>query len=357
MKHQYLSLFLSLGFVLQLCAQASVNSDILFQLGDQANVHYSLTDFAPGPAGANVEWDFSTLTSSYQIQWQAVTPATTGFQDSFPSATIAFTIPSNTSAGVVEDTYAFYQEEGSNFRYIGSTLSTELSGETQTSFFTLNEDADDLYDFPLSFGQNSSDAVAGTNTINVDGNTFVTQRTGTTTTEVDAYGILHTPMGTFENTLRVKRTEDLSDDFSGISTTQEITRYDWVSPNHKYILLHMEEIIIRDFLGNEQSRSTQTYYSEPAIINSTNDGPSTTAQALRVYPNPTAERLYFNLPATEQAKKLRLYVFSNNGQIIQQGPITSETPSLQVTHLPKGQYWLEVRSTTGTIYRAAFTRS
>ena len=357
MKHPYLCLFLFSGFVIQLGAQPTINSDILFQIGDQATVYYSSTDFNPGPSGADVEWDFSTLSSSYQLQWHATAPATTGFQDSFPNATIAFTIPADASAGVIEDTYAFYEEEGTNFRYLGSTLSTDFSGETQISYFTLNEDADDLYSFLLSFGQSSSDAVAGTNTINADDNTFVTQRTGTTTTEVDAYGTLHTPMGTFENTLRVKRTEDLSDDFSGISTTQEIVRYDWLSPNHKYILFHMEEIIIRDFLGNEQSRSTQTYYSEPAIINSIDDERLTAPQELHVYPNPTADWLYFDLPLTDLASELTLYIISADGRTMLQAPITAEKRELPVTALPTGQYWLEIRSTAGMIYRAAFARN
>lgn len=355
MKYQYLVLFIVAGCVFRVSAQPSITSDILFQIGDAAAVHYSTTDFDPGPAGADVEWDFSTLSSSYQIQWQAVSPQSTGFQDSFPSASIAFTIPGNMSAGVLEDTYAFYEELGSTFHYRGSTLNSDLSGETQTSFFTLNEDPDELYDFPLSFGQMSEDEVAGTNTINAGDNTFVTQRTGTTTTEVDAYGTLHTPMGTFSNTLRVKRTEALTDDFNGISTTQEIVRYDWLSPNHRYILMHMEEIIVRDFLGNEQSRSTQTYYSEPAIINSV-DQADANVQTLRVFPNPSVDRLYFDLPTSDLARELNLYVFNSGGQVIQVEAIKNGTHYLDVVGWPSGQYWLEIRNSSSTVYRAQFTR-
>ncbi|MEL6973097.1 MAG: hypothetical protein AAFO02_23235, partial [Bacteroidota bacterium] len=315
MINKYLTLLLVLSSLLIIKAQPVVNTNILFSPGDQATVNYVETVFSPGAAGADVEWDFSGLSSSYSIEWMAVTPEITAFQDSFPAATIAFFIPANDAPQILEDTYAFYRQDGNDFSYLGSTLSGDINGNIDTSFFTLNMDADHLYSFPLQFGDSSSDDIAGVNTINLQGNALVTFRTGTTTTEVDGYGTLHTPAGTFENVLRVKRTEDLSDDFSGIATTQEIVRYDWISPNHRYLLFHTEEIIIRDFLGNEQSRSTNTYYSTPEIINNVEQA-NTTLQSFRVYPNPASNLLQLDVPSALLTQVASLWIYNSQGQRI-----------------------------------------
>ena len=139
MTDNYLTLLLVLSSLLMVKAQPVVNADILFSPGDQATINYVETMFSPGAAGADVEWDFSGLNSNYSIDWVAVTPENTAFQDSFPAATIAFFIPADDLPQIQGDTYAFYQQAGNNFSYLGSTLSGEINGSVDTSFFTLNE--------------------------------------------------------------------------------------------------------------------------------------------------------------------------------------------------------------------------
>ncbi|MEO0876163.1 MAG: T9SS type A sorting domain-containing protein, partial [Bacteroidota bacterium] len=234
-------------------------------------------------------------------------------------------------------------------------LSGDINGNVDTSYFTLNLDADHLYTFPLQFGDNSEDDVEGVNTVNIQGNSLVTFRMGTTTTEVDGYGTLHTPAGTFENVLRVKRTEDLADDLSGIATTQEVVRYDWVSPNYRYLLFHTEEIIIRDFLGNEQSRSTVTYYSTPAVINSAGEV-GISIQNFRLYPNPTPSYLQLELPAESFGQMASICIYNAQGQCIYQQLQTSLNKQLNVSQLTAGYYWIEIRQGVNR-YQASFTKS
>ena len=152
MTNKYLTLLLVLSSLVIIKAQPVVNTDILFSVGDQAMVNYVETVFSPGTAGADVEWDFSELNSNYSLNWMAVTPESTAFQDSFPTATIAFFIPANDAPQILEDTYAFYRQDGNDFSYLGSTLSGDINGNIDTSFFTLNLNADHLYAFPLQFG-------------------------------------------------------------------------------------------------------------------------------------------------------------------------------------------------------------
>ena len=354
MENKYLIFLLAISSFLAAEAQPTVTADILFSPGDQATINYVETTFSPGPAGADVEWDFSSLNSNNSIDWMAVTPENTAFQDSFPNATIAFFIPGNETPQLSQTTYAFYQQDGNTFSYLGNTLSGEISGTVDTSYFTLGLDADDIYTFPLQFGDSSSDDVAGTNTINLQGSSLVSQRSGGTTTEVDGYGTLLTPAGTFENVLRVKRTEDLTDNLSGINTTQEIVRYDWLSPNHRYLLFHTEEIIIRDFLGNEQSRSTVTYYSTPEVINSTKQ--AVTPQYFQVYPNPTTDQLQLQLPAETWGQRARIRIYNAQGQILYQDIQPTVSNQLSVGELPAGQYWLEILQEE-QLYRSIFTKS
>lgn len=336
MKNIFALLTLLGGTLNTLLAQPIITSDILFSIGDEAVVHYSETPFNPGPEGAMVSWDFSDLSTSYTINWSSLAPGDTPVQDSFSQATIAFYLPPD-EPGNSTDNYAFYQQEGNVFNYLGSVL---IGAASDTSYFTLSGNADELYQFPLAFGDNYTDDLAGTNTIKVGNMFFTTDRSGTSTTEVDAYGDLQTPAGTFTNVLRVKRTESIMDDFNGIITSQEIVRYDWMSPDYEYILLHTEEIIIYDFQGNEQSRSNQTYYAEPSLINSISNHPAAPIP-LSLYPNPVGDQLVISLPENQQNALMGYRIYDQLGQLIVQKNFLDFNAPLNVASLTPGTYFIE----------------
>ncbi|MDV7396316.1 hypothetical protein RZS08_33285, partial [Arthrospira platensis SPKY1] len=122
------------------------------------------------------------------------------------------------------DGYSFYYSDGNSLEFLGSALVLNPGSAPDTNYLTLTVDGDLLFEFPLHYGDQMSDDIEGTNTVFAGGSPFVTQRTGTTTTEVDGYGTLITPLGTFNNVLRVKRTESISDSFMGFATTQDVER-------------------------------------------------------------------------------------------------------------------------------------
>ena len=155
--------------------------------------------------------------------------------------------------------------------------------------------------------------------------------------------------------LRIKHTEDLSDDFNGIASTQEIVRYDWVSPNYRYLLFHTEEIIIRDFLGNEQSRSTVTYYSTPEVINSTEQVNALT-QKVQVYPNPSLGYLQLELPAASLGQRANICIYNAQGQCVYQQSQTKLSEQLIVNQLAAGYYRIKIQQGKNH-YQTAFIKS
>ncbi len=65
------------------------------------------------------------------------------------------------------------------------------------------------------------------------------------------------------------------------------------------------------------------------------------SREVKVQPNPTAARLQINLPEGGQEAQIRL--LGMNGQVVLQKVSQLQQPELDITHLPAGTYWLEVR--------------
>ncbi len=70
--------------------------------------------------------------------------------------------------------------------------------------------------------------------------------------------------------------------------------------------------------------------------------------SVTLYPNPSSEGIYCNIKTKDQLEKIRLEVWSSNGQLLQ--PLSTEFQSDQtifipVSTLPAGQYM--IRFTTG----------
>ena len=215
----------------------------------------------PGPAGMDVTWDFSNELGNYvSFTWVALDPAGSPFEDDFPGANVYFKVPQEVSNGEIVDSYIYYENRDDAVSLLGSVLITSINGSLDTQYLNLTEDPDRLFEYPIAYEDQFSDDVMGESIVKFGGNTFNLERTGITTTEADGFGTLITPLGTFQNVLRVKRTEDLEDSFPGIPypTLQTWERYDWMSADRKYILFHTERVEIS---GGPMQGST--YYTIP----------------------------------------------------------------------------------------------
>ncbi|HEY9113782.1 MAG TPA: T9SS type A sorting domain-containing protein [Bacteroidales bacterium] len=323
-------------------SQPVVNSDILLNIGDERRVSYVETAFNPGDAGENVTWDFSNLQQSYEVDWFAIDPVNTGFFNMFPTSDIAFYIPGDENNG-----WTFYNTgNGEEISLLGAVLLNGSGNDVDTTYFGL-DDPDLLFEFPMTYPDQFSDDIEGISVVFYQGQMFELERSGTTTTEVDGYGTLTTPEGTFYDVIRVKRTEDIVDIYLMFVTYQEIVRYDWFSPDYDYLLYHTEEIVIKDASGNEQNRTTQTWYAEPRLITGLSEKK---IGNFTVYPNPCKDVL--NLPIELVSKSQKIEIINMQGSTIYSN--NQKADKIDVSPFKAGVYIVLITGNDGKQYRSQF---
>ena len=135
MKKLFTLLFLSFS-LLQMMAQPTITSDIMFAIGDSAPVQYfdqGQGVFDAGPAGANVTWDFSAVNTNPNMAftWRAELPSQTAWAADFPNATHAFRFPQDSGLN-----YLYYQYDGNKVELLGTINAAFYPEFNRTLLFT-----------------------------------------------------------------------------------------------------------------------------------------------------------------------------------------------------------------------------
>jgi hypothetical protein len=239
-------------FALSLFAQPTMNQGNMPQIGTKAEfIFYESENVEPGPAGANQTWDFSNIVKSAD-QSGATSPefvaVSEAFQkDDFPDATLAE--KSDTA-------YTFYKIENNQLIRLGTGY--DVGAEILT-------DAQLQYQIPFSYGDSYTDDFAGTNFIAE----FESDRSGTITTEADAYGTIKVGEKTYDNALRLKTYIEITDivemEFQGFpvtaTITTELTSYSWVLEGQYYPVFSMTDgVAITEAGGMEFEQEIKNAY-------------------------------------------------------------------------------------------------
>lgn len=227
------------------------SSDFYPTIGESFSLNYG-NYVSPGSGGNNVTWDLSGMSSSSVITVNALAPSS-----SFPTSTM-------------------------HLEYVGqSSLHTNLTsteflvvGETTSSATANYTDAKKLYQFPMTNGASYADNFSGS--IVSSGVTF--SRTGSVTSEVDGYGTLITPSGTYTNVVRVHSVHTSNDTYMGQTITGTIDMYSWIKAG-----VHIELAVVQEItaMGNTQ---TVGWYSSNTLGISDN-----TINTLVMHPNPAQD--------------------------------------------------------------------
>jgi len=198
-----LSTVLSFG----LLAQPTLNSGALsFSPGESE--HASNCQYMDaGPSGPNQVWDFSAMTCGGVGSGTYVTMASTGYQATFPTATVA--------SGDATIGYGFYRATDSTWEALGSTSSTNNPGYTYISY-----DSEIRQEYPFIYGSSYLDTIKTARLYNgVPVDTSVSTYSNT----ADGYGQVVFDFGAVSNVLRLHRiyhdvttTDSLFDDASWI---------------------------------------------------------------------------------------------------------------------------------------------
>ncbi len=306
-----LAAMLSISALAQPVIQAS---DINYVIGESYTLH--LCDWeSAGSSGANQTWDFSDVSENNTASIGLVAPSASAAASNFPQANVAAYVP-------VQETYQFFSANSSASAYYGLAVpGTTIPYSNGEVFFT----------YPLTYSNTNNDLFGGT--FNSGGYNWT--RTGTINSEVDGYGTLITPAGTYTNVLRVKIEEDYDDEPTGVPQVQNTTSevYHWYKAGIHYPIAVNTSLTSGGF---------PQYLFQ--FVDATTGIEESDAVQLAVYPNPATEILNV---VNDQFVAAQYEIVDVMGREVLNGTLNSKR--IDVNSLKNGSYFLRTTSTDGEI--------
>lgn len=319
-------LFFSIAVALSVFSQPVLTSSINLSIGDtyRYDGYHEVTNIEPGPGGANLTWDFSDVDGeSFHegVPAICVDPSTTPFADSAAVADANICTAPVGGSGY----YQYFDNDNSsqNLIAMGLILESSSSFGTYTDIFT-------AFEFPFTYNDSFEDTWELIN-FNIGSGYYFMRDSSITTVEADAYGTIITPLGEFQNAIRIKRT---TVDYSWMrfveggewipSGPNTDIEYSWFAPNIKVPVMFIDEF---DGFPSYSVRYLMEYDFSVGIEEQS-------VVQVEIFPNPTTESVTIKTDATIE----RVFVYSLNGQ--QMGETSSQT--IDLSKYPKGIYLIKV---------------
>jgi hypothetical protein len=324
--------FIAVPFIM---AQPVLTNSMNFAIGDSYRMdsYIDLTTANPGASGANVSWDFETITGGTYIEGTTaicVDPSGTPFAD---SAVVAI---SNMCIRPVESPYhgAYqYYNSGAGSRDL---LAMGWFETGNTSFGTYQGPLKAL-EFPLGF----NDSFSGTydyTSYHLDFGYYFMRDSAEVETVADAWGTLKTPIGEFENVLRLKTITTSYSwyrfeagtpwMFMGVFTD---IQYDWYLPGIKVPLL-----ILQAFDYSENSFYNILFLAEYNFLTKVGGVEQT---KINLFPNPSTDQ--FTILSDGQ-EIIRISLYNQQGQkVLEQ---SGENKNINVSMFKPGLYMVYVQT-------------
>ena len=259
---------------------------------DLSGTGYSGTpsSLSQGNDGPDQVWDFSGLT----LTQNSTTTNITSVSSNFSNQNYVLEITNNNNISVK----TYFRRSDSSFESLGIEVLGQANKYTDTSI---------MYTFPYTYNTTITDTYKGITDISPK----------SFTTVYDAYGTLITPLGTYTNVIRQKKTE---------GTT---VNYIWIQTNPFFIL--MEKTITN---GTSSSISVFKNTSPLGV------DPIEPKKAMAVFPNPAHTELNIQLP--EQETLDCVAITDITGKIVLKQD--QNLNQINVSNLANGLYFIEAHS-------------
>jgi hypothetical protein len=356
MKYALL-LCLALPVVHILNAQPVITRETLIKPGDTYTSAQVEDVPDPGPYGVDVVWDFSAVMASSPGTYLVLDPASTPFGNLFPDANAAVRSPG-----------------GQLFQYHRITDSAwEEQGYVQPAFATLTYDNPRLYlPLPMTYPDLWQDEFTYELSYEVDP-PLNADGDGVVEGEVDGYGTLMLPQGTFDSVLRVKTLGvygDTADIVPGIVTERNIyhdTTYLWFDPGyHAPLCTWVAGSLTRittaiqggDTTVVEDFSAFRVFLIDPAAEPSVSaiDRNSSGGMAVMLAPNPFGDLLNLRV-SSEHAGELTITLRDTGGRSVYLEVVDlmkgDQTISISPPVLSSGMYYVTLQSgTERVVFRA-----
>ncbi|MEO5645128.1 MAG: T9SS type A sorting domain-containing protein [Bacteroidia bacterium] len=280
----------------------------------------------PGPGGTGQTWNFSSLVIGAAASTPIVTPSSTPYGSSFPTATCAVSNPS----GVY-----YYKSNASGLSVVG--LGTP-------SYIMQYSDIDELMVYPFAYGNSNMETHTASYTIS----SFTGTRGGYTNATADGSGTLILPSGSY-NVIRVRNDQEDRDSLGASGFITNSTTYSYYSATQKFPLLQIIFLTINSSSGPQNFKSVNV---NSAVVGIAEENQ---LSAFNCFPNPASEQLNIVAELT-QANTVQAELTDLTGRIVlseqygEQGAGTF-TRTLDVANLPAGLYTLRVLSGTSVSQR------
>lgn len=308
-------------FSLSAQAQPTLTSANNIQAGTTYTAYNATNALPQGAAGANVTWDFSSLSSSASTNYGYYTCGSTGHScTTFPGSTIV------NDPGTGQ--YVYYKT---------SSSSLALNGISTGSVNFIYSDPQEILRFPFTYNNTYTDNFSSAFT----SGGFPFTRSGTITVTADGYGTLKLPGGTYHNVLRVKKVENYTDTWSGPSISYSAETYTWYSPYLKELLAN----IVTTTISGSAGQPMMQYTSQPTTGIG---GISAIDGTVSIFPNPAHERINAGFSLTE-ATNISAVLTDITGRIVRQIPATNYNQgrhqiTMDTDGLTNGLYLLKIAS-------------
>ncbi len=226
-------------FVVSLCAaqviaQPTITSSQMPKSGDTLRYSNALPTELPSnyeTGGANMSWDFSGMTPQRQQLLNYYSATKTPYSFYF-FGQIGQKTADTIGAGPITLTnvYSFYTNSSKVFKAEG--IGYQYSGFPLASMY---KDEDEIYQFPLNFGDKD------TSTFNfkfsIPGDLFALVQDGTRYNDADGWGTIKTPYKEYTNVLRLRTYVDeidtVTSQFGKFPLPRKTLSYKWLSLNER----------------------------------------------------------------------------------------------------------------------------
>lgn len=328
MKNIYLLIVVLLINILPMNAQISLTlATHGYVPGDVYSYYYGdTTNFNPGVGGANVTWTFTGWNIGTMMKTiNYIDPKTTPYSSSFPTATYA------------------WEQNGAYVYYKTGSTGFFTEGVADSNNILVYPDDERMYPYPFTYTTSSPDYFSGS----VINKGIRIARNGKITTTGDGWGKLVINSRTYNNVLRIKIYQEISDyqivintGDTATETHHRTTTYHWYQSNSKNPIInysetkaYLKKITDPPYLISKEifvdNLVTGINYNESELLN------------FNIYPNPG--KGIVNLESNIfGSKKLNLEIVNMSGQLVYSEVIDSKggilNHAINVSTLPQGFY-------------------
>lgn len=319
-------------------AQITIQADQIKPLGLYAiQARDTMLDASVVPGGNGLQtWDFTALKDQDKDTLHFYLPSETPYDTLFPQANLAATID---SAG-----YIYFEKNADHLTTLGSYGTLSTNGITLTTALKYNPGRT-IIRFPMELNGTYPETIKSI--IQVPGSAvgqpfFDSIRAVSTLqriVEIDAYGLITSPVGTF-NSLRSKEVKTELDSVfllvgtvwsgSQFSAPTSDTTYNWWTNENGFGL----PVVSIQIDGDGDTRASWLY----DFISNT--AGTQLLMDINLFPNPASDQLTLDVPHDFQGK---VELYNMNGSLFLTRLVTSGQETIDISSLNQGSYVLVLK--------------